>query len=183
MSRPSYFNTLNTINYQGKIAKNILSRVSLAFNQNKNLPLFYDYVVEDDMRPDQVAYFYYNDANLAWLVMLCNTIIDPYFDWPLTTSQFNRNITNKYGSVAVAKSQVLHYKHVHQDGIVSVDTYNLGIDSEGLFGDLQINAVDYLPVYAYDFENERNDAKRTIKLVDLKYVETIKTDIKKLMSS
>lgn len=183
MSKPSYFNTLTTINYRGKIAKNILSRVGLAFDKNKNLPLFYDYVIEDNMRPDQVAYFYYNDANLAWLIMLCNTVIDPHFDWPLTTSQFNRTMVKNYGSIAAAKSHVLYYKHVHLDGIISTDTYNLGIDGDGLFGDLQITAADYLPVYAYNFEDERNEAKRTIKLVDSRYVETIKTDIKRAMSN
>lgn len=180
MSKPSYFNTLNTINYQGKIAKNLLSRVKLTSNK---VLLFYDYVVEDDMRPDQVAYFYYNEANLAWLVLLCNTIIDPYFDWPLTTSQFNETMVKNYGSIAAAKSRVLHYVHTHQDGIISADTYNLAIADGSLFGDLQITAGSYLPVYAYDFENERNEAKRTIKLVDPRFVETIKADIKKTMSS
>jgi hypothetical protein len=183
VSKPSYFNTMPTIEYQGKTAKNIISRVVLAFNQY-NQPLgFYDYVIEDDMRPDQIAYFYYDDANLAWLVMLANNMVNPYFDWPLTTDQFNRNIIKKYGSIGQAKSTIIHYRHVHLGGIISPDTYALGVAEGTLFGDLQITASDYLPVYLYNDELEKNEAKRSIKLIDVKYVETIKSEIKKVMHS
>ena len=59
-----------------------------------------NYVIEDGDRPDTVSFFAYDTPNLAWLVLLPNVKLDPYFEWPLSTREFEQHMIAKYGSLA-----------------------------------------------------------------------------------
>ena len=50
-----------------------------------------NYAIKDGESPDTVAYNYYDDPSYAWLVLLSNNIIDPYFEWPLLALVLSRH--------------------------------------------------------------------------------------------
>tara|TARA_R100000951_G_scaffold91218_1_gene79544 strand:+ start:795 stop:1343 length:549 start_codon:yes stop_codon:yes gene_type:complete len=162
-----YFRNFPRIEYNAKICRNILSRPRLK-ESLLNSPLsFYNYVIEDDARPDQVAAGYYNDPEMMWLIFLANDIIDPYHQWPLTYSQFIEMLVNKYGSQEQAKADIKHYQHRTKDTIISKETYELhtgGLTLRDITND--ITSSTYKPVTCYEYEDELNTAKRTIRLVD-----------------
>ena len=56
--------------------KNLFKRGKLREDIFQDLTYFTKYKVVGDMRPDEVAYDVYGDANLDWIVMLSNNIIN-----------------------------------------------------------------------------------------------------------
>lgn len=166
-----YFDAFPTIEYGQKIAKNILARPSVLLPVFNNPNSFYDYVIKDDMRPDQVAYYYYDDPSLVWLIFLVNKIVDPYHDWPLTEKQLDEYVNKKYPT-----DPVLYYKHKTTGAEITTDTYDLNAQ----FG--KIIAGQYTAVRAVAKAREENEAKRKIKLLDKRFASKAKTELKRVMN-
>lgn len=160
MAIKGYFNNLPTIEYGTKVARNLITRPKIKEFILGNPNVIYDYVIKDGERPDVIANAYYGDSNFVWLIFLANNIVDPYYDWPLTQEQFKDFIIDKYGSVETAKNTIKHYKHKTKGTIITKDTYDLNATM------LKIVASDYQSVDVYKFEDEANEAKRSIKLID-----------------
>lgn len=163
-----YFRNFPRIEYNAKVCRNIISRPRLKESILSNPLSFYTYVIEDDMRPDQVASSYYNDPELMWLIFLANDIIDPYHQWPLSYKQFIEMLVNKYGTIEQAKSTILHYEHRTNGTIISKETYDLHTATTIVIRDLTnpITSSTYKPITVYEYEDALNEAKREIKLVD-----------------
>ena len=70
---------------------------------------YYDYVIGDDERPDQVSFLQYGDTKFYWIILLINNIRNIWTAWPLGQSAFESFIINKYGSVAASKNGVYRY--------------------------------------------------------------------------
>ena len=170
-----YFADFPLIEYGGKIARNIMSRPKVKEQLMNNPVAFYDYVIEDGQRPDQIAYLYYDDPQLVWLIFLANNIVDPYYDWPLTQNQFADFLISKYGTVAAAQAKILHYKHNTKGTIITKETFDLN----ATFG--KIVAGQYSPVYAYDHEMDLNEGKRKIKLIDARLANKAKSLLREVM--
>ena len=174
--KPGYFSDFAAIEYQGKIAKNLMQRPEIKKQILGDPNTFYDFTVKEDLRPDQVAYLYYEDPNLVWLVFLANNIVDPYYGWPLTQHQLEDFIISKYGTVDIAKAKILHYKHKTKGTIITKESKDLASTFLTSY-----SASDYSPVYAYDYEDELNEAKRNIKLVDRRLANKARTLLRDVM--
>ena len=171
-----------------------LTNITLRFKinellRNKNV-VMYTYDVQDGERPDIIAYKYYNDATLDWVILLTNNIIDPQFEWPLDDQSFERYIRNKYGSLEAAKrtnhsyEQVLHFQSVNFDGTIvpekkviidkeSYDSANPTLRELGTF-----RAID-----KYTHELELNQARSRIKILDKKYLSAIVSSYNDLITA
>tara|TARA_R110000744_G_scaffold109764_4_gene207319 strand:+ start:1989 stop:2501 length:513 start_codon:yes stop_codon:yes gene_type:complete len=117
------------------------------------------YVVPDGDRPETVAFDVYDESQLAWLVLLPNVKLDPYYDWPMSQRDFEAWMKKKYGTLAVSLATKLFYEHSSKDITISVDTYNHASTLT------HITASDYNVVYAYNYYERVNNNKRHIKLV------------------
>ena len=106
----NYFSKFPEITYGTKVMRNLAVRVRLKNELTTQGVDFYNYTTRDTERPDTIAHDYYGDSSLAWLVMLANDIIDPYFDWALSSREFDAYIIDKYGSIDAAIAAVIHYK-------------------------------------------------------------------------
>ena len=71
---------------------NILRRFRVVPKVKSTVSVYYDYEVQEGDRPDTIAEKYYGDANLSWIVLHYNDIIDPYYDWPLFGRDFTQYI-------------------------------------------------------------------------------------------
>ena len=160
MAIKGYFNNIPSIQYGSKVARNLLARPVIKTKILANPTLIYDYTIQDGQRPDQIADAYYGNVNFVWLVFLVNNIVDPYYDWPLTQNQFKEYIIDKYGSVELAKSTIKHYVPKTKGTVITKETFDLNATM------LKIVASDYQSVDVYKFEDEANEAKRLIKLID-----------------
>ena len=186
-----YFSDFPQIEYQAKIARFIMARPRIASSLLSNPAAIYSYTVNNDLRPDQVAHLYYGDSELLWLIFLANNIVDPYYGWPLTQNAFEDFINSKYGTIANAKSTIKHYRYQEKDKatdekwktkeIITKETYDLN----GTFGTLRniTNAQlqRYQAVTAFIYEEELNESKRVIKVIDRRLAGNAKQILRETM--
>lgn len=126
MSLYNYFSKIGTTPYNDSTVNNILTSCLFKANTGKQNVIYYPYTIAEGERPDTIAYNYYGDERYAWLVLITNSIVDPYYEWPLSTKEFSDFITNKYGSIANAQEQVAFYRTnwYSDDSMLSVAAFN-----------------------------------------------------------
>jgi hypothetical protein len=106
-----FFNKLPIISYNGQVARNFLARARLTDQTRNNHRIFYPYTVTEQDRIDHISHKYYDDSDYMWMIYLANDIVDPYFDLYLNDTNFDRYITDKYGSIANAQQQIIHWRN------------------------------------------------------------------------
>jgi len=123
---PGYFNYFPTTNYNNNLATNIIAKVKFEQSVQKNLAVFYNYNIKQGERADHIAYRYYNDPLLDWLIYLANDITDPYLEWYMSQDQFNEYLKVKYGSIENSQQKIAFYRNNYKDdeNILSVGQYN-----------------------------------------------------------
>ena len=170
--------------------KNLFKRGKLKENVAADATLFSKYQVKGDDRPDQVAFKFYGDENLDWLVMLSNNILNLQNEWPLLQAEFDRYLIDKYGSYENL-NLIHHYETIeikNQMGVVLVPE-GLTVDS-----DYSITYFDWVdekeitqtnivtPITNEDYETKLDDEKRNILLLKPKYLNVVREDITDLMT-
>ena len=161
------------------LATNLTKRFGITNFLNNAKALYDEYYVQDGERPDVIAYQYYGDQTLDWLVLLVNEIHDPYFEWIMSYEQFHQYIRQKYGSVEYALSNVHHYEKILQQGRTIIENGVQRIVPEktvtvDLTTFTSLIASERRQVSIFDFESERNENNRHIYLLDLNYTLVIK---------
>lgn len=91
-----YFEKFPTINYDGKDIRDISRRVNFLKKSLTNPYIFLPYTVEEGLKPEDIAYYYYGSVEYTWLVYLANDIIDPYHQWPMSQEIFDKYLIDKY---------------------------------------------------------------------------------------
>lgn len=188
---PFLFENFPTVNYD--IKKNfkfeVMTNVMLRFKINQIIKTkraeYFRYSIEDGDRPDVVAYKIYDDASLDWLIFLTNNIIDPYYDWPLSQIDLTAHIKKKYGSIPAAQAEVHEYRKILNNQSVLFDgtvipKRTLVVDSTTY---ATLAATVRESISKYDYEIERNEEKRNIKLIEGRYVGQILTEIERLFEA
>jgi len=196
-----YFKEFPLTTYNNVLAKNITLRTKFLEKIKSDATLFYSYTVDDGQTADSLAYDYYGDSNYVWIIYLTNNIIDPYYEWPLNTIEFESFIIQKYGSRAEALSETVYYKKKQLDYYVNIYTneYILAsVYSPAVNGyqftkvtideDIKINAygtVDpaiWLAIDAYQYESDLNENKRYIKILDRSLLSSLEKQLKETMN-
>lgn len=194
----SYFKNFPKIKYFNVLSTNISLRTAFIEKLKLNSSVFYPYVVKEGETADSLATQYYGAPEFDWLIYLANNIIDPYTQWPKTYLQFENYIVKKYGSLEEAKSQIVFYRknpdvsYIKYDGSgftntptnagerVSTNTdIRITVESYSLIDD-QIN---YYPVYAYDYEQELDEEKRNIVLIDNQFKDSASKELSNLLGT
>lgn len=109
-----------------------------------------EYDIREGETPEIVAHKLYDDANLHWVILIMNEIIDPRFDWPLTQTALNTFIKEKYGLANIGA--VHHY--VNADGDQVHSSY----------------AGTKTAITNTEYEETVNESKRRIKIVKRQFV-------------
>lgn len=106
----TYFSKFPTMIYNNIECKDLTRRVKSGVDMTTQPTLFYPYVLENDMRSDQLAEFHFDDSFGEWALFLTNGIIDPYYGWLLSEEQFNSLLIEKYGSVENSMKRIKNYR-------------------------------------------------------------------------
>jgi len=88
--------------------RNIFARVKLLDAVLDNSLVYYPYSVQDTDTIEMIAHKYYGDTKRHWMVMFSNRIVDPYFDFPLSQANLEKNIVEKYGDLVTAQATLHH---------------------------------------------------------------------------
>jgi len=167
----NYFKNFPEVVYKGSPAKNIMLRVTVKPAVIENNFVFMPLTMQEGERADMIANDLYNNSNYDWVLRLVNNQIDPYYDWYLTTEQFENFIRAKYGSVAEALATIVHYRHLTENIIINPYTY-ANIE----------NAGDYEPITAYDYEEQLNEQKKNIDVLQPAVVQTLDQQLEKKLN-
>ena len=84
--------------YDYQLVKNLFKRAVLRDDVFNDVTNFEKYSVEGDERPDQVAYNFYRDSQLDWIVLTTNNIIHVRDEWPMSNRDFLTYLNEKYTS-------------------------------------------------------------------------------------
>ena len=162
-----------------KTVINLMEKAKLKMMVKDDIISYFPYSIMEGERPDHVSVKTYGNVKYTWLIFLINDITDPIYDWPLATREFGAYIKNKYGSLATAKNTIHHYEQILRTRVEATGTTEpipearIEID-ETTYDTLDADAKNIK--YCYNWEVDRNEAKRDIKLIGRNFVADILTE-------
>lgn len=145
----------------------ITRRAYIPDNIKNSTDFFYLYNVKDGEKMEDVAYDAYGDAELHWIIMLMNDIIDPFFDWVMSTSELDRYITKTYpgvGNVPNAPDGTHHY-------IYNGNVYSFPYP----------NVATAVSVSNKQYEIDRNETKRSVRMLRKEYIDRVTSEMRTVL--
>ena len=97
-----------------KLMPQIIKRVKLRAGIKNGLFLFDKYDVIEGERPEDIAFKYYGDSKLHWVILMTNNVTDRYYQWPMTQPQFQEFLEDKYDN----PDGIHHYEITRTSGII-----------------------------------------------------------------
>tara|TARA_R110001606_G_scaffold399147_1_gene581088 strand:+ start:1291 stop:1824 length:534 start_codon:yes stop_codon:yes gene_type:complete len=155
-----------------KIVTNLMKRVAMRTKVRTNTLFFDTYDVKEGETPEILADKLYGDSNLHWIILYVNNITDRYHQWPMSSGQFNDFIADKYSNI----DAVHHYEVSQTSGDTSVKI-DIGTDTTGY------SEADLTTITNREFEEERQDTIRQIRLLDPTYVPQFIEEFETLIGS
>ena len=121
---------------------------------------FEKHIIIDSEKPEILAHQFYGDPELHWLILYANgaNMLNPYYDWPMTSYDLNQFIAKKYDDI----NAVHHYE-----------------DADGY--EVDSTAAGATSVTNFIYEETLNDAKRNLTVIRSEYVSNVVNEFKKLL--
>ena len=151
-----------------KLVTHLLKRVTIRAKVKVNTLFFDTYDVREGETPEMIADKLYNDSELHWIVLMVNDITDRYHQWPKNQNQFLTYINDKYTNISGT-----HHYEINQTSGDTTIKINIGTDN-----------TDYPTatlITNYEYEEERQDALRKIRLLSPEYVTDFVSEFKLIM--
>lgn len=191
-------------NYE--LVTDITFRLTIIKEALANFSSYYKYTIKDGETPEILAEKVYGTSQAHWIILYANNIYDPQYDWPLEYRSFNKYIVAKYGSIENAQTTWHHYEKVIVrenvlDNVVSEtrfeinqsaltdtdfpydtwDSLETGYSATNIVnGKTVIETVSRDRVSNYDWEVQKNDEKRQIKIIKKEYYPQIMSEFLEL---
>tara|TARA_A100001011_G_scaffold391067_1_gene475762 strand:- start:1636 stop:2163 length:528 start_codon:yes stop_codon:yes gene_type:complete len=169
-----YFSEFPVILYDSKEVTNLLRRVAIRSKVKTNVMFFDTYDVKEGETPEIIADKLYDDPQLHWIVLMVNNIVDRYHGWPMSGNQFLDYVNEKYlDSEGDPNPSGVHHYEIEQSSGDTTVKINIGTDN-----------TDYssaTPITNYEYEEEEQNKKRQIRLLDPKFVNDFVDEFKELM--
>lgn len=189
------------------VVTNLVTRFSFEKKFKENTSVFTKYNINDGDTPEIIAYKAYGSAELHWVILALNDIIDPQYDFPLdqrTLARFvdakytaNANTTIGQTGLTWAKTNIHSYYTTKTSTNISTGDYRENV--------IEIDASTYANTTAttttitapkgiqykvdiakssktyYEYETEYNETKRTINLLKPEYINAVKDELKRVL--
>ena len=195
-SSNSYFRQLPELNYPSlandrksaydyQKVKNIFKRAVIRDDLFDEVVAFTKYSVVGDERPDQVAYNFYGDSGLDWVVLTTNNIIHVRDEWPMGNQDFLTYLNAKY--TAEQLSNIHHYETklirdsigrlIQPEGLTVPAGHSISfLDNGALRTESQLTSFTFL-----EHENNMNDKKRDIDILRPEYLSVFLENFAEIM--
>ena len=195
----NYFSQLPDFEYVSRLpdsrisdyitVKNIFMRGKLREDIFQNASVFTKYKVKGNDRPDNVAFEVYGDANLDWLVLTCNNILNVYEEWPMSQINFENYLLEKYETYDNINA-AHHYETTevkNSSGVVIVPA-GLEVDSnysisfyDSVTEGMTIVSSPVIEVTNYMYEERLQDDRRNIFILKQRFLNVVKDDLEEMM--
>ena len=195
----NYFSQLPDFEYVSRLpdsrisdyipVKNIFMRGKLREDIFQSASVFTKYKIKGDDRPDNVAFEVYGDANLDWLVLTSNNILNVYNEWPMTQINFENYLLEKYETYDNINA-AHHYETTvvkNTSGVVIVpaglevdSNYSLSFYDNVVEGMTTVSSP-VTEVTNYMYEERLQDDRRNIFLLKERFLNVVKDDLEEMM--
>ena len=171
--------------YDYQVVKNIFKRAVLRDDVFDSVVAFTKYSVKGDERPDQIAYDFYNDSGLDWVVLTTNNIVHVRDEWPMGNQDFLTYLNAKY--TAEQLTNIHHYETklirdssgtlIQSEGLTVPSDHSITfLDNGVLRTESSITSFSFL-----EHETNLNDAKRNINILKQEYLNLFLEDFENIM--
>ena len=200
----NYFRKVPDIEYVNRLpdssigdyikVKNIFKGVSIREDILQDLTVFEKFQIVGDDRPDNVAFEFYGDSNLDWLVLKCNNIINVQSEWPLTQMDLDEYLLDKYGDYNTLYNGIHHYETkeiknskgvvIVPEGLQVSENYKVTYFDSAL-GQHRSSLIEEKNIATsitnYDYEINIENEKRNIYLLKTGYTSLVEEDLEREM--
>ena len=162
----------NNDNY--KLLPDILRRVKTRSAIAASLSLFDTYDVKSGERPEDIAFKWFGDAELHWVILMTNNVTDRYYDWPMNDAQFQEFLKDKYDN----PDGIHHYEITKSSGITTPQ----GPNDYSHKVEVNSDEDDASSISNREYEEREQDRKRSIRLLDRRYLSTFIDEFNNLIA-
>jgi hypothetical protein len=141
-----------------KLLPDILRRVKLRASIKSGGMLFDRYDVKEGEKPEDVAFKWFGDPELHWVILMTNNVTDRYYDWPMNQTQFAEYLNDKYSN-----PDAIHHYEVTKD---SGRTTGQGPSDYSHLVEVNSDTDNAVSVSFREYEEREQDKKRQIQLLD-----------------
>lgn len=196
----AYFDQFPRIAYQfvneknRQLATDIIKRIKVRDKVINEATLYEIYYVKDGETPDMVAANAYGDSNQHWIILLTNTIINPWFDWPMSESVLKRFVQEKYPGTHLNEydQETPNYYATHhwelespikwRDGIIMPTPEEIAEFDPEYLAKLYDPGIESIKrITNIEYEELLNDERRKIHIFKAALVPTFEAEFKKLI--
>jgi len=181
---PSLTNDRTSV-YDFQTVKNLFKRAVIRDDIFNEVTAFTKYSVEGDERPDQVAYNFYQDSGLDWVILTTNNIVHVRDEWPMGQQDFLNYLNSKYTDAELLN--VHHYETkiirdsrgrlIQPEGLTVPAGHSITfLDNGVLRTESSLSTIDFL-----EHETNLNDAKRNINILKSSYISLFLDNVEEIM--
>ena len=175
----SYFSKFPLITYDiknngnYKLLPDILRRVKQRNVSASGQFIFDTYDVRNGEKPEDIAYKWFGDAQLHWVILMTNNITDRYYQWPMSQPQFQEFLEDKYDN----PDGIHHYEITKSSGRTTGQGPNDYLHLVEVTSDTD-NASS---VSNREYEERLQDKYRQIKLLNQTFLSDFLEEFDKLI--
>ena len=177
----SYFNRFPLMIYDMKndgnykLLPDILRRVKQRNAIKDGQFVFDNYDVKDGEKPEDIAYKWFGDAELHWVILMTNNVTDRYYEWPMNQVQFQTMLEDKYSN----PDGIHHYEITRDSG----RTTGQGPNDYSYLVECNSDTANAVSVSNREYEEREQDRKRSIRLLNQTYLSDFLEEFDKLIQS
>ena len=158
-----------------KLLPDILRRVKQRSAIKSGQLIFDTYDVRNGERPEDIAYKWFGDAELHWVILITNNVTDRYYDWPMSDAQFEVYLDDKY-----TNPDAVHHYEITKD---SGDTTSQGPNDYSHKVEVNSDTDNAVSISNRQYEEREQDKKRAIRLLNQKFLPDFIAEFDKLIRS
>ena len=158
-----------------KLLPDILRRVKQRSAIKSGQFIFDTYDVRNGERPEDIAYKWFGDAELHWVILMTNNVTDRYYDWPMSDAQFEVYLDDKY-----TNPDAVHHYEITKD---SGDTTSQGPNDYSHKVEVNSDTDNAVTISNRQYEEREQDKKRAIRLLNQKFLPDFIAEFDKLIRS
>jgi hypothetical protein len=165
------YDVKNNGNY--KLLPDILRRVKQRNSIASGQFIFDTYDVKNGEKPEDIAYKWFGDAQLHWVILMTNDVTDRYYQWPMNDAQFEEFIADKYSN-----PDGIHHYEVTKD---SGRTTGQGPNDYSYLVEVNSDTDNAISISNREYEERIQDKNRSIRLLNQRFLSDFIEEFDKLI--
>jgi hypothetical protein len=165
------YDVKNNGNY--KLLPDILRRVKQRNAIASGQFIFDTYDVKNGEKPEDIAYKWFGDAQLHWVILMTNDVTDRYYQWPMNDAQFEEFIADKYSN-----PDGIHHYEVTKD---SGRTTGQGPNDYSYLVEVNSDTDNAISISNREYEERVQDKNRSIRLLNQRFLSDFLEEFDKLI--